>query len=308
MGNWAKIGIPILAVSIVLSITIVSISAEESLVPSWIKTTTGFWCDGFSGDYEWSEVILIQNLIERGAIVIPENVGSGKKIPAWIKDSTCWWVDGLISDKEFFSGLQFLANKGYISLEKPESKFELQAFCSGITRCFAGTVTEIIDGDTIRVDGKSIRLALVDTPERGYTGYSEAKQFISNICPVGSSVIVDEDDKQTSGSFGRIISAVYCNGKNLNEAVLKAGLARISDSFCAFSEFWHTAWAQKYGCAKIISDFQSETSCDSAYPDVCIPPEPPDLNCADIPFRNFTVLPPDPHGFDGDKDGIGCES
>ena len=34
---------------------------------------------------------------------------------------------------------------------------------------------------------------------------------------------------------------------------------------------------------------------------------PPDLDCEDIPYRNFTVLYPDQHKFDGDKDGIGCE-
>lgn len=49
-------------------------------------------------------------------------------------------------------------------------------------------------------------------------------------------------------------------------------------------------------------------NCDPAYPDVCIPSPPPDLDCRDIPYRDFRVLPPDPHRFDGDKDGIGCES
>lgn len=50
-------------------------------------------------------------------------------------------------------------------------------------------------------------------------------------------------------------------------------------------------------------------NCDAAYPTVCIPPAPPDLDCGDIPYRRFQVLPPDPHRFDGnDKDGIGCES
>lgn len=49
--------------------------------------------------------------------------------------------------------------------------------------------------------------------------------------------------------------------------------------------------------------------CSPAYPTVCIPPSPPDLDCPDIPFRRFTALPPDPHRFDGsDDDGIGCES
>lgn len=47
--------------------------------------------------------------------------------------------------------------------------------------------------------------------------------------------------------------------------------------------------------------------CDPAYPTVCIPPYPPDLNCGDIEHRRFQVLPPDPHNFDGDFDGVGCE-
>lgn len=47
--------------------------------------------------------------------------------------------------------------------------------------------------------------------------------------------------------------------------------------------------------------------CDPAYPDVCIPSPPPDLDCADISARNFRVLAPDPHRFDRDNDGIGCE-
>jgi hypothetical protein len=49
-------------------------------------------------------------------------------------------------------------------------------------------------------------------------------------------------------------------------------------------------------------------NCDPSYPDVCIPPSPPDLDCGDIAFRRFTVLPPDPHRFDVNNDGVGCES
>jgi len=30
--------------------------------------------------------------------------------------------------------------------------------------------------------------------------------------------------------------------------------------------------------------------------------------CKDIPQKRFTVIGSDPHRFDGDKDGIGCES
>ena len=53
-------------------------------------------------------------------------------------------------------------------------------------------------------------------------------------------------------------------------------------------------------------------NCHHSYPTVCIPPAPPDLNCADIPFRSFQVrwdVPdPDPHHFDGNRDRVGCES
>lgn len=50
--------------------------------------------------------------------------------------------------------------------------------------------------------------------------------------------------------------------------------------------------------------------CDASYPTICVPPAPPDLGCGDIPQHgSFPVLPPDPHGFDGnDDDGLGCES
>jgi micrococcal nuclease len=58
-----------------------------------------------------------------------------------------------------------------------------------------------------------------------------------------------------------------------------------------------------------VSTPTSTTNCDPSYPDVCIPPAPPDLDCKDITHRNFRVLSPDPHRFDGrDNDGIGCES
>jgi micrococcal nuclease len=56
-----------------------------------------------------------------------------------------------------------------------------------------------------------------------------------------------------------------------------------------------------------ISDPASAFGCDPSYPDVCIPPLPPDLDCGDVAYRRFTVYPPDPHRFDGDYDGVGCE-
>jgi hypothetical protein len=50
-----------------------------------------------------------------------------------------------------------------------------------------------------------------------------------------------------------------------------------------------------------------QANCDPSYPEICIPQYPPDLNCGDISDRRFAVLSPDPHGFDWNRDGIGCE-
>lgn len=52
--------------------------------------------------------------------------------------------------------------------------------------------------------------------------------------------------------------------------------------------------------------------CDPSYPDVCIPPVGwgGDLDCGDPPvarYADIRVLPPNPHGLDGNGDGRGCE-
>ena len=57
-----------------------------------------------------------------------------------------------------------------------------------------------------------------------------------------------------------------------------------------------------------IVDNPPVNSCDASYPAVCIPSYPPDLDCEEIAYQNFMVIGDDPHGFDIDNNGIGCES
>ena len=250
------------------------------------------------------------------------------KIPEWVKNTALWYGQDKISEVEFINAIKFLLQNKIIILDESEpaitheeppyeQKVEpTKQTCSGSARCITGKVTRIIDGDTIKVDTHTIRFSLVDTPEYGKPGFAEAREYIEEICPVGSAVLVDEDDGQSQGSYGRILAEVHCNGKNLNEVILEAGHAKISSYYCSKSEFLQSSWAQKHGCVVAISkppqtNMPAQTekiSCDESYPDVCIPPYPPDLNCADISYTDFKVVAPDPHRFDGDKDGIGCES
>ena len=125
------------------------------------------------------------------------------------------------------------------------------SFCKGSARCYYATVTKIIDGDTIEVDhNTSLRLALVDAPEWNETGGSETAEFVSNICQKDSIVLVDEDDGQTEGSYGRLVAVVYCKGNrwNINAELIKKGFAAVYEEFCNVSEFANEDWARNYGC------------------------------------------------------------
>lgn len=126
--------------------------------------------------------------------------------------------------------------------------FPLEHSCSGEAQCITGKVSKIVDGDTIKVDDKSIRFALTSTPEINDERGILAKGYVEKICPVGSTVLVDEDDMQTDGSYGRIIGLIKCNGIILNESVLESGYGEILTSYCKTSEFGNSDWAKRFGC------------------------------------------------------------
>ena len=126
--------------------------------------------------------------------------------------------------------------------------------CQGQADCFRGMVTKIVDGDTLDINNVRVRLVLVNTPERGEDGYTEAIDFVQSICGVGTTALVDEDDGQKEGSFDRVIGLVYCgndninNKKSLNELLLEGGYAVIYQEFCCISEFSTANWTQSRGC------------------------------------------------------------
>ena len=122
------------------------------------------------------------------------------------------------------------------------------AACKGQAGCFSGQVTRVIDGDTIVVNDVHVRFALAAAPELSENGGIEAKNFIESLCPVGSNALVDEDDGQTGGSYGRTIAEIYCNNQLVNSALLEKGLGTIDTRFCGVSEFADENWAKKYGC------------------------------------------------------------
>ena len=118
-----------------------------------------------------------------------------------------------------------------------------------------GTITKVVDGDTIDVDNTRIRLTLVNAPERGESGYGDAVAFTKEHCPVGTIAVYDPDEKQTSGSYGRTIAKVWCYGHDqampnasINAMLVERGHAEMLTRFCYTSEFSGQEWAQNNGC------------------------------------------------------------
>lgn len=100
-----------------------------------------------------------------------------------------------------------------------------------------GIVNYVVDGDTLDINDIRIRLALVDTPERGQDGYKEAREFVKNLC-LNKKGEVDIDDGQRRGDrYGREIGVVYCDGINVNKELVENNLTKIYTEYCDISEF-----------------------------------------------------------------------
>jgi len=120
--------------------------------------------------------------------------------------------------------------------------------CRGNAMCITGTVKNVVDGDTIHIDTYKVRLSLVNTPEKGQAGYSEANAFTKKLCAKGTTVLVDQDDKQPFDRFKRVMGKVYCSEKNVNSELLENNYAVIMKKYCKTSEFASESWATKRGC------------------------------------------------------------
>lgn len=104
-----------------------------------------------------------------------------------------------------------------------------------------GVCTNVVDGDTIYLDnGEKIRFVGVNTPERGVEGYITSKNFVQKLC-LNKEVGIDVDDAKHSDKYGRTLGVVIVDGRNVNEMLLKEGLAEVM--YIPPSEFYPYNWA-----------------------------------------------------------------
>ena len=195
-------------------------------------------------------------------------------------------------------------------------------------------VLRVVDGDTVELQGLGpVRLIGVDAPESTYNRRTsgpeevrlglETKAFLARLLQ-GKKVWV-ELDVQERDRYRRVLAYLYLEDPRgdwiyggrrflqVNLELVRAGWAEPytvppNVRYAAlYLEASREARRKGVGMWGGASRPAPGRGCDPAYPDVCIPSPPPDLDCGDIPHRGFRVLPPDPHRFDRDGDGVGCE-
>jgi len=180
-------------------------------------------------------------------------------------------------------------------------------------------VLGIVDGDTINVqlNGKILPVHYigVDAPETGKAFYGQAAQINQELVYSKTvTLIKDVSDADNNGVLLRyvVVDNIFVNFEMVNRGYANA-VSSPPDIACSdtFANAQSQAQAGNLGMwipTPAPSSGGNTGNCDPSYPTVCIPPPPPDLDCKDIPYKRFTVLSPDPHRFDTDGDGIGCES
>ena len=183
-----------------------------------------------------------------------------------------------------------------------------------------GMVTHVVDGDTVAVslaDGRAerVRLIGIDTPEVGQCGFARASRYARAVALGRRAVLVGDPTQATRDRYGRLLAYVWVGGRDLGYQQLARGFARVYVYDRPFRRLTAYERAERVGRRRTDGIWHGcSTSkptggtCDPSYPTVCIPPPPPDLDCADVPYTNFRVVGADPHHFDGDRDGIGCEA
>ena len=200
-----------------------------------------------------------------------------------------------------------------------------------------GTVTHIVDGDTLDVrltNGKTerVRLIGIDTPERGACFFSQATARAQQLAMSKRVVLRGDATQDTRDRYGRLLAYVWLPGrKDLGYQLIAGGFAKVyvfRDAFQRLSAYRNAGATAKgatagqwNACAAATTPTTpaptptpvpipqpSGTSCHASY-SPCVPIVG-DLDCADIralgvaPVR---VLSSDPYRLDGDNDGWGCE-
>ena len=225
------------------------------------------------------------------------------EIPVWVKGVANFWVDGNISDSDFGESISFLIEQNIIQVEMPESD-DFQNI---------NTIRNlVVENKKLETENKKLiqeNLRLNDSLDDlidellgiNTDSYSD---YLDNGCHVNTPYLWSDDLCHTTPEL--FCSAGYpylwSDGRCYTES-------EFYDNGCpnGYPYFWSDDLCHTISEYSYDEPVDTTPTCDPSYPDVCIAPYPPDLDCDEIYYSNFRVIGSDPHGFDRDNDGIGCE-
>lgn len=206
-------------------------------------------------------------------------------------------------------------------------------------------VVDVVDGDTVTVSYRgsdvSVRVIGIDTPETVHPsepvecGGPQASAAATRMLSGRKVRLIFDPSQGRTDSYGRTLAYLQApRFGDFGRAMIRQGKAAEYTYAVAYARQGQYLSAQDKAqgdnrgiwnkCGGVdtpldqeqpaqarpgrpgTSSSSSGAGCDPGY-DPCVPPYPPDLDCSDVdgPIR---VLGDDPHGFDADGDGTGCDS
>ena len=194
-----------------------------------------------------------------------------------------------------------------------------------------GLVVDVVDSVTllVEIDGKTQKVGYIGLDQPANRYYRPQAADVNYKLTINQVVMLyrDVSDKDSSGRLMRYVFLSNLQGIFANYELLRQGYAITRplppDISCneifrqaedvarlGLNGLWAPTPIPSSTGLRLLPTFTippGNTVCDPSYPTVCIPPPPPYFNCGNIIYRHFPVIPPDPHNFDSDGDGIGCE-
>ena len=109
----------------------------------------------------------------------------------------------------FFLGWFFAQDENLIYFKKTEDSL----------------VTQVIDGDTIAIEGgERVRLLGIDTPERGEDYYNEAKEYLEE--KILMKEVKLEKSVENKDEYNRLLRYIWINNSLVNLELIEKGFAK----------------------------------------------------------------------------------
>jgi micrococcal nuclease len=187
-----------------------------------------------------------------------------------------------------------------------------------------------------------VRLLQIDTPELGSGEcYSRAaRTALISLTPAGSRITMEVDPGlDRVDRYGRLLRYIHRGSLNVNLQLVKRGaaapyfyrgdlgkyspqlLSEAQKAKAAKRGLWKACPGTRLDPYRAVETGESGPpttpppptgKCDPNYTNACVPPYPPDLDCAELRALGLAlpvrVVGGDPHRLDTDNDGLGCEA